>query len=802
MSKKYFAFLSYTHSDGVAAAALCRFLETFRVPVRLGGRELHNLPKRLFPIFRDRDELSGSTDLGATLRQALSDSNALVVLCSPEAAQSPWVNEELREFRRVGDPGRIFSVLLRGEPGEAFPEALTETGDEPLAIDFRASSDKPRDSRLRLVAALLGVDFDALKRRDLMRRRSVGVRIAALVAILLVLTTAGVFRYEFIADAQRAEHLAEISTRVGNGVSRELFAARSYEVMPTPITERALLQRIEAWHAYAMLGPPLHELRDADRGQWIGGLSTEGQISGPEPPCCDSRFFAWNLRELEPAPPVKATPNSVVCGFPDRPEFAISEKGGVQFYILRPHNATTFWRTNLDIGFMRCLRNREAIEVTTSSGRLVEYDRQTNGLRDLGQAADSMEGGADTALDGAPADTEQYSESVSHPRIAINHGRVFVGTDIFGVGILTFIQAPGVGSEIDVSRSRGNFALIGDRLLRSVGRRLELDDLRDLSIGLRSADDTVRIIDGFDGMHAATYLPSTSRLTLYDFSQGTGKIVGAFNVRASGSPLIALDPKAKLLTVADANGIARYQYDGTVRTIAWSEIGSDAGEQNAVLSPLGGFVVYQPITTTPISVPPASAVVFTTDGKRIGLVPGYGAPEKVHPLVTFGRRDDFLDLYALPSLRKANLNGGAVNSSGSDWWLSPDGRTRVTMDPNAVTLTDAATDLTLGTLPIPNGIALSDARISADSRYLALEYVALDKDGGIPPAAREQVAIFDIDRRDWYKWLCRALNGAQINVGVEWQPYINDPFVAPCSKMGILVAPTPAAVSTGYYFDK
>jgi len=37
---KYFAFLSYAHRDAHAAAALGRYIETFRVPVRLGGKEI------------------------------------------------------------------------------------------------------------------------------------------------------------------------------------------------------------------------------------------------------------------------------------------------------------------------------------------------------------------------------------------------------------------------------------------------------------------------------------------------------------------------------------------------------------------------------------------------------------------------------------------------------------------------------------------------------------------------------------------------------------------------------------------
>jgi virginiamycin B lyase len=178
---KYFAFLSYAHKDARTAAALSRYLETFRVPVKLGGKE--QLPKRMYPIFRDRDEFSASADLGAAIRDALASSGALIVLCSPDAARSKWVDAEIRTFRQIGDPTRIFPVLLEGAPGEAFPSALTESGEEPLAVDFRPHEDATRDARLRLAAALLAIDFDALKRREAARVRNARVWNASLAAL-------------------------------------------------------------------------------------------------------------------------------------------------------------------------------------------------------------------------------------------------------------------------------------------------------------------------------------------------------------------------------------------------------------------------------------------------------------------------------------------------------------------------------------------------------------------------------------------------------------------------------------------
>ena len=44
------------------------------------------LPERLAPIFRDRDDLSSASDLSQKLGHALEDSENLIVICSPAAA--------------------------------------------------------------------------------------------------------------------------------------------------------------------------------------------------------------------------------------------------------------------------------------------------------------------------------------------------------------------------------------------------------------------------------------------------------------------------------------------------------------------------------------------------------------------------------------------------------------------------------------------------------------------------------------------------------------------------------------------
>ena len=98
---RYKAFISYAHSDAHWAKRLHRKLENFRPP----GHDGERWPLR--PIFLDRSELGSSPDLSESIEKALQASDALIVVCSPAAAASRWVNEEIREFRRLGRGERL-----------------------------------------------------------------------------------------------------------------------------------------------------------------------------------------------------------------------------------------------------------------------------------------------------------------------------------------------------------------------------------------------------------------------------------------------------------------------------------------------------------------------------------------------------------------------------------------------------------------------------------------------------------------------------------------------------------------------
>lgn len=208
----YVAFISYSHKDSAMGRWLHRKLEGYRLPKRLAGTQGEDgeVPERLTPIFRDRDELPAASDLSERVRAALAVSRNLIVVCSPNSAASPWVAKEIATFRELHPDRPVFTVIVEGEPGQCFSPALLEGGAEPLAADLRKAGDGRRLGLLKLVAGLAGVGLDALVQRDAQRRmRRVGYLTALVVAAMVVMAFLTVLAIRARAEAERQRAEAE-----------------------------------------------------------------------------------------------------------------------------------------------------------------------------------------------------------------------------------------------------------------------------------------------------------------------------------------------------------------------------------------------------------------------------------------------------------------------------------------------------------------------------------------------------------------------------------------------------------------
>ena len=221
----YRAFISYSHKDQAWARWLIRKLEGYRVPGDIAGGDGS---RRLGTFFRDRDEAAAADDLATAIRQALGTSEHLIVVASPAAARSAYVDQEIREFaalnRNRQRRGRILTLIADGEPNaddpeqECLPPALRGalTGDdgapiEPLAADARPTGDGRTRALAKLVAGLIGVRYDALVRRDLQRRRRIRAGIAAAACAVVVIS--GAVAWKFVADSRERQALADARER-------------------------------------------------------------------------------------------------------------------------------------------------------------------------------------------------------------------------------------------------------------------------------------------------------------------------------------------------------------------------------------------------------------------------------------------------------------------------------------------------------------------------------------------------------------------------------------------------------------
>jgi len=256
---RYAAFISYSHSDHLAARWLHRKLESYRLPKSLVGTDspFGDVPRRLPPVFRDRDELPASGDLGQELRAALAESRFQIVMCSPHSAKSKWVNEEILSFKRLHGEYRTLALILDGEPyagdeQECFPPALrfrlapdgtlSNSPAEPIAADIRPGKDGRRLALLKLIAGITGLKLDALARRDSARRQR-RLMMVTVASLCIAMVTIGLAIY---AESQRrvAEQQRRLADKSLEFLIGTFSIANPATENPRTITALSILDRV------------------------------------------------------------------------------------------------------------------------------------------------------------------------------------------------------------------------------------------------------------------------------------------------------------------------------------------------------------------------------------------------------------------------------------------------------------------------------------------------------------------------------------------------------------------------------
>ncbi|MEQ2811534.1 toll/interleukin-1 receptor domain-containing protein [Adlercreutzia equolifaciens] len=229
---------------------------------------------KLGKCFRDEDELAASHSLPNSIREALAASRTLIVICSPETQESPWVRREIEMFEQLHGRERIICVLAAGSSEESIPPILKtrmmsdangilrEMPAEPLAADLRPEAKAKRKAELlRIIAAVAGCNYDDLRQRERIRKRK---RIAlSSAAAALAIVAIGVFAFQFhrtseaalIAESKTLAAASSVQFEQGNRIQAIQTAL---EALPTSEADhsRPLVPEAQAALERALLVNP------------------------------------------------------------------------------------------------------------------------------------------------------------------------------------------------------------------------------------------------------------------------------------------------------------------------------------------------------------------------------------------------------------------------------------------------------------------------------------------------------------------------------------------------------------------
>lgn len=164
--KKYLAFISYKHDDKPYAKWLQEKIESFRLPTYIQD-ERPDLPEYPRPIFRDETDLELGY-LSNSIHKALSQSKYLIVICSPQATTSKYVEDEISYFVSNSDRNNIIPFIIAGMPNsndsqtECFPKPLKSI-EGVLAANINEMGQDY--AMIKVIARMLDLSIDSLWQR-------------------------------------------------------------------------------------------------------------------------------------------------------------------------------------------------------------------------------------------------------------------------------------------------------------------------------------------------------------------------------------------------------------------------------------------------------------------------------------------------------------------------------------------------------------------------------------------------------------------------------------------------------------
>lgn len=196
---KYFAFISYSSKDTEWGKRLQRKLEHYRMPATLCS-EKGWVRRPLKPVFFAPTDIQPAP-LSEELQERLIASQNLIVICSPNSAQSEWVGREIEFFHSLGRTKDIHFFIIKGEPHsldpskECFNPVIETLGlPEILGANIHEKVSKwpwinKERAYVQLISKLLKVEFDTIWQRHkrLMIQKMVAWIIGCLAVLAIIL---------------------------------------------------------------------------------------------------------------------------------------------------------------------------------------------------------------------------------------------------------------------------------------------------------------------------------------------------------------------------------------------------------------------------------------------------------------------------------------------------------------------------------------------------------------------------------------------------------------------------------------
>jgi hypothetical protein len=253
----YDGFISYSHAaDDLLAPRLQAGLQRFAKPW---------WQRRALRIFRDEASLSANPHLWSSITEALDQSDWFVLLLSPEAAESVWVNREVEYWLEHKDRDRIIPVVTDGDFAWAMDDIDATSTSAPPAL-YGAFTDEPRWVDLRfarteeqldlnnasfraaiadIASAIRGVPKDELESEEVRQhRRTRRTAIAAgvaLVALTVAASGAAVLAVDRGNEAT-AQRLAAEDSAAEADAQRQVAEALEFDARSDALAGSAIAQ--------------------------------------------------------------------------------------------------------------------------------------------------------------------------------------------------------------------------------------------------------------------------------------------------------------------------------------------------------------------------------------------------------------------------------------------------------------------------------------------------------------------------------------------------------------------------------